>query len=1345
MKRGQVCMVKKYNIGLDIGDASVGWAITGENGHLVKRKGKNMWGVSLYDKGETAAARRGYRSSRRRQERRKQRIRQLQKIFAEEISKLDGNFFTRLKESFLHSDDSSILSMSILFDDKNYSDKKYYKEYPTIYHLRRELLNSQEKVDLRLVYIAIHHILKYRGNFLFGRADLTEFKNDLSDNLKEAFYKLFNEEYTLTDQTMFEVLTILASQNSRNVKQDLLHNALLIKNKEIDVKIKEVIKAILGYKFNLGRLFEIEEIDEGIKSMTFRDEFDEDKIGNLLVDKTEIFMALQSIFNWTVLEELVGDVGSNNPDDKTISNAMVVKFENHKMQLKMLKELIRDVCTKKDYHRVFRRENQETNYTNYIKNISKNNYFLDKSSGHTLDKFNLFIKKTLDKYPEAKGHKHYVYISKLIEEKKLLAKLNTTENSLIPYQLHKVELERILNNQGIHHPFLAKNKGLILKVLESRIPYYIGPLNPDSQFAWVDRNNTDKGVYPWNYEEYVNVDKTAEEFIKRMTNKCTYLYEKDVLPRYSLIYSEFVLLNELNKVRINGKPIDKITKREIIEHLFKTRKTVKTKDLSDWIRKNPKGFIQNVSDEIKIEGTQKENEFAASLAPYIDFEKILGEKVNESNIPMIEEIITWITIFEDKEILRRKIKQREDFYFDDATMEKLLRLRYKGWARLSEELIDGITNNRDSNSLGQTILDIMRKTNYNFMQIINEPRFDFKNRMEEINGAKDKNRIDYDDVKNLYGSPAIKRGIWQAVRIIREIVYVMGCEPEHIFLEVARSDEESKRTSSRVKNIEEIYKTIRKDVEMYNKEVYENLQHFMEENNKLDDRALFLYFTQNGKCMYTGEQLDPHNLSKYQVDHIIPRCFIKDDSLDNVALVKTKENQLKRDNLLLSPEIRSKQAIFWDNLYKYGLITKKKLDNLNRTYIPDREVIGFINRQLVETRQIIKHTADLLSEAYENTKIMSVKTRLVSDFREKYGLYKNRDLNDLHHAHDALIVSIIGNFTIRRFPNLEDEMNIKKYINWFKTTNSYIGNKGKYGFILSSMDNDYSTSGFVWESDYEAERVKKALNYKDCFVVKKVETQTGKFYDESIYPSKHAKASIPRKNGLDPKKYGGHNSENNSYYAVIEYLNKGKKVKKLVGIPIYIAYKEDNVELRDYLIASEDIKDAGSLKIIKDQIKKYQLIEYEGQQMYLVSHTELQNAVQLIVDDKYKQLLYMISKNQDLSILDNCDDLMITFIDYYIEKINKHYPLYRKTGEKINASREEFSKFPMEEKVEFIKQMLKVTSVGSMNGKFKRFGTKIDSDEEGRMRNRSKSGWDINKISFIDKSITGAFERSYKL
>ena len=57
--------MRKYNIGLDIGVASVGWSVTDIDGNLLKNGNKNLWGARLFNEAQTAQATRNFRSSRR--------------------------------------------------------------------------------------------------------------------------------------------------------------------------------------------------------------------------------------------------------------------------------------------------------------------------------------------------------------------------------------------------------------------------------------------------------------------------------------------------------------------------------------------------------------------------------------------------------------------------------------------------------------------------------------------------------------------------------------------------------------------------------------------------------------------------------------------------------------------------------------------------------------------------------------------------------------------------------------------------------------------------------------------------------------------------------------------------------------------------------------------------------------------------------------------------------------------------------------------------------------------------------------------------------------------------------
>lgn len=138
-------------------------------------------------------------------------------------------------------------------------------------------------------------------------------------------------------------------------------------------------------------------------------------------------------------------------------------------------------------------------------------------------------------------------------------------------------------------------------------------------------------------------------------------------------------------------------------------------------------------------------------------------------------------------------------------------------------------------------------------------------------------------------------------------------------------------------------------------------------NVDLDER-LTLYLMQNGKCLYSGRAIDLNKLmagsGEYEVDHIIPRAYIKDDSLENKALVYREENQHKTDQLLIDKSIRWKMGETWKQLHQAKLIGDKKYRNLLRSSINENAMKGFVARQLVETSQMVKMAQALLEARY---------------------------------------------------------------------------------------------------------------------------------------------------------------------------------------------------------------------------------------------------------------------------------------------------------------------------------------------------------------------------------------------
>ena len=164
------------------------------------------------------------------------------------------------------------------------------------------------------------------------------------------------------------------------------------------------------------------------------------------------------------------------------------------------------------------------------------------------------------------------------------------------------------------------------------------------------------------------------------------------------------------------------------------------------------------------------------------------------------------------------------------------------------------------------------------MQLINDDGLSFK---EIIQKAQVVGKTD--DVKQvvqeLPGSPAIKKGILQSIKIVDELVKVMGHAPESIVIEMAR---ENQTTGRGKKNSQQRYKRIEDALKNLAPGLDSNiLKEHPTDNIQLQNDRLFLYYLQNGKDMYTGEALDINQLSNYDIDHIIPQAFIKDDSLDN--------------------------------------------------------------------------------------------------------------------------------------------------------------------------------------------------------------------------------------------------------------------------------------------------------------------------------------------------------------------------------------------------------------------------------------------------------------------------------
>lgn len=1352
-------MTKPYSIGLDIGTNSVGWAVITDSYKVPSKKmkvlgntskkyvKKNLLGALLFESGITAEGRRLKRTARRRYTRRRNRILYLQEIFSTEMAKIDESFFQRLDDSFLVPDEKRDSKYPIF--GNLVKEKTYHDEFPTIYHLRKYLADSSKKADLRLVYLALAHMIKYRGHFLI-EGDFNSRNNDIKKNFQDfldSYNAIFESDLSLENSKQLE--EIVKDKISKSAKKDRLLK--LFPGEKNSGIFSEFLKLIVGNQADFRKYFNLDEKTSLHFSKESYDEDLETLLGHIGDDYSDVFLKAKKLYDAILLSGIL--TVTDNETEAPLSSAMIMRYKEHEGDLALLKAYIRNISLE-TYNEVFK-DDTKNGYAGYID--GKTNQ----------EDFYVYLKKLLT------GLEGADYFLEKINREDFLRKQRTFDNGSIPYQIHLQEMRAIIDKQAKFYPFLAKNKEKIEKILTFRIPYYVGPLaRGNSDFAWSIRKRNEK-ITPWNFEDVIDKESSAEAFINRMTSFDLYLPEEKVLPKHSLLYETFTVYNELTKVRFIAEGmrdyqfLDSKQKKDIVRLYFKGKRKVTDKDIIDYLHAID-GY-----DGIELKGIEKQ--FNSSLSTYHDLLNIINEKEfldDSSNEAIIEEIIHTLTIFEDREMIKQRLSKFDNI-FDKSVLKKLSRRHYTGWGKLSAKLINGI---RDEKS-GKTILDYLIDdgiSNRNFMQLIHDDTLSFKKKIQKAQIIGDQDNIKQ-VVQSLPGSPAIKKGILQSIKIVDELVKVMGRNPESIVVEMARENQYTNQGKSnsqqRLKRLEESLK------ELGSKILKENVpaKLFKIDNNALQNERLYLYYLQNGKDMYTGDDLDIDRLSNYDIDHIIPQAFLKDNSIDNKVLVSSASNRGKSDDVP-SLDVVKKRKTFWHQLLKSKLISQRKFDNLTKAErggLSPEDKAGFIQRQLVETRQITKHVARLLDERFNNkkdednkalrtVKIITLKSSLVSQFRKDFELYKVREINDFHHAHDAYLNAVVASALLKKYPKLEPEFVYGDYpkYNSFRERKSATEKVYFYSNIMNIFKKSITladgtvidrplievneeTGESVWNKESDLATVRRVLSYPQVNVVKKVEVQSGGFSKESVQPHGNSDKLIPRKTKKmvwDTKKYGGFDSPIVAYSVfVMAEREKGKSkklkpVKELVGITI--------MEKESFEKNKIDFLERRGLRNIQDeniiQLPKFSLFELEnGRRRLLASAKELQKGNEFILPNKLVKLLYHAKNIHNTLEPEHLEyvethradfgeilDIVSVFSEKYIlaeANLEKIKEIYRKN---VDAEISELV-------ISFI-NLLTFTSIGAP-ATFKFFGNNIE-------RRRYSSTAEILNATLIHQSVTGLYE-----
>lgn len=1338
-------MSKDYYLGLDMGTGSVGWAVTNSEYEVLRAHGKSLWGVRLFDTANTAEERRGFRTARRRLDRRNWRIQMLQELFAEEICKTDPGFYLRMKESKYVPEDKRDKDGNCpelpyaLFVDKDYTDKDYHKEFPTIHHLRKYLIETQDTPDIRLVYLALHHMMKHRGHFLL-QGDIENVK-EFDSTFEQFIQYLYDEELDFNIQFLEEEKKIVENVLRDASKTRSEKRSILIKNLNAKTACeKAILNLLVGGTVKLSDIFDNSELDSSERpKISFYDSGYDEYIGTVEAELGEQYVIIETakaVYDWSVLVDILGD-------NTSISVAKVQIYEKHKKDLAYLKRLVKKYLID-DYRDIFvYTDAKVNNYCAYIgmTKINGKKVWLE-GRQCTKEEFHDYLKKKvlikLTDVDEAE------YLKVELEKGTFMPKQVSKDNGVLPYQLHLFEMKAILNNIGKRIPFIQENADKIVQIFTFRVPYYVGPLNivkspSDSKFSWAVRRTNEK-IYPWNFEDVIDVEASAEKFIRRMTNKCTYLTGEDVLPKDSLLYSKFVVLNELNNLRLDGEKISVELKQRIYKELFEKKRKVTQKNLRDYLVRE--GLVNQSVDITGIDG-----DFKGSLTAYHDFkEKLTGIDLRQQDK---EAIISNIVLFgDDKKLLKRRIHKM----FPDLTEKQvnaISALSYKGWGRFSKSFLDGVTAPAPETGEVWNIITALWETNDNLMQLLSN-QYLFMTRIEELNADNVSPQLSYKTVDDLYVSPAVKRQIWQTLKIVKEIEKVMGGTPKRVFVEMAREKQESKRTESRKKQLMDLYKACKRE----ERDWIDELGKF--EEHQLRSDKLYLYYVQKGRCMYSGEQIDLEDLwdnQKYDIDHIYPQSKVMDDSLDNRVLVKKKLNADKSDVYPIKKEIRDARQPFWKLLLDGGFISKEKYNRLTRaSEFEPNELAGFIERQIVETRQSTKAVAGILKQVLPDTDIVYVKAKTVSQFRQDFNLIKVRELNDLHHAKDAYLNIIVGNTYFVKFT---------KNASWFIKSNPGRSYNLKKMFTANDVTSNGETAWTVGDAGTIV-TVKKQMKKNGVLVTRKSYEVKGGLFDQMIL--KRGKGQVPIK-GTDERlcsekginNYGGYNKATGAYYMLVESEDKkGNLMRTIEYVPLYLKQEIEFSEEKalQYFI---EVRKLSNPRIVMHKIKTDTLFNVDGFKMWLSGRTGnrliFKGANQLLLAERESVILKRVlkyvqrvkeNKNLKLTVWDGLtENDLLELYELFIDKIkNSIYGIRLGAQEKTLVDKKRvFLALSMEDKCVVLSEILHLFQCQSGAANLKLIGGPSSAGILVMNAEITK----CKSISIANQSPTGIYEQEIDL
>ena len=270
--------------------------------------------------------------------------------------------------------------------------------------------------------------------------------------------------------------------------------------------------------------------------------------------------------------------------------------------------------------------------------------------------------------------------------------------------------------------------------------------------------------------------------------------------------------------------------------------------------------------------------------------------------------------------------------------------------------------------------------------------------------------------------------------------------------------------------------------------------------------------------------------------------------------------------------------------------------------------------------------------------------------------------------------------------------------------------------------------------------MRRALNYRQCYISRMPQEDTGAFWDATVYsPRSGKKLGLPLKRNLPVDQFGSFSREQFAYFFIYEAKKKGKQFFNFCQVPVAerLSVADDPSKLVE--IAMRDAAEAGLefVRIERAKIYKKQLVEIDGCRLLLTGAKEFRNA---------REVAFSIEEQAVLGGYVDCRDGQDVLDGVWEEFLREDGPARGFLFKQLNLVKyeEKYRQLDPREKKNVLLSLIRLTNAASNIADLSPLG---GSKTSGLIRPaRSKLLGDPEVDFFIvDQSVTGMFERKTRV